>query len=503
MGRSIRIYSQWLMPPAVATQPMNCGFRVACGRARSGLDRDRRDAKPPMDIGDPDGQEAKLSIPKFTRHSSPRRIGKGQLNVWLVFALALGTAACDSVDSHLSKPVIVHTTLLANASRTVMQPTAVARASDGGFVVAGLSDGGWAVKTDPVGHVIWRYERVADESVRYFRPSPQAPFTPHMEFRGVAPMPDGSTYLCGSLVHSQRQIGPVIITHIDKNGGFVSEAQLHPADDDRPNIYSILNCIAWRDGVVAVASSIGKDESRFWVFALDRQGKLRWEKRFEPLPNPTSVAVPASQGETEASIQNEAFFPEGLRVSMAPTPDGKSMIFTSDGGRYSELVAMSDDGQILATKLFPWAAFMLPPVQSGNRIFLYQGSDSTDQDNGEVTTLSGEFNTVSTMASAHSALKLTYSGHALPDGTFLLFGMLRGFGRLVPAGVAHVDRTLRHEQHLAIAVPGSALGSADPVGAPGATPGDFMVAVPVVLGPVHNPGPAPTPGAALMLLHIR
>jgi hypothetical protein len=70
-------------------------------------------------------------------------------------------------------------------------PNAIARAPDGGYVIAGYADySAWATKVDEAGKVIWRHE-LAGSTV-----SPAGGGT---EYRGISFLRDGTVLLCGSL----------------------------------------------------------------------------------------------------------------------------------------------------------------------------------------------------------------------------------------------------------------------------------------------------------------
>ena len=67
-------------------------------------------------------------------------------------------------------------------------PNAIARAPDGGYVIAGYADySGWATKVDESGKVIWRHE-LAGSTV-----SPAGGGT---EYRGITFLRDGTVLLC-------------------------------------------------------------------------------------------------------------------------------------------------------------------------------------------------------------------------------------------------------------------------------------------------------------------
>ena len=70
-------------------------------------------------------------------------------------------------------------------------PNAIARAPDGGYVIAGYADySAWATKVDESGKVIWRHE-LAGSTVSLGGGG--------TEYRGITFLRDGTVLLCGSM----------------------------------------------------------------------------------------------------------------------------------------------------------------------------------------------------------------------------------------------------------------------------------------------------------------
>src|ERR1700722_1768688 len=137
-------------------------------------------------------------------------------------------------------------------------PNAIARAPDGGYVIAGYADySAWATKVDESGKVIWRHE-LAGSTV-----SPGGGGT---EYRGITFLRDGTVLLCGSLdvsvptpasrglKFSAEYLG--LLTRLDSRGVMIGKDTLQApertknADHRGSNYFD--QCIATETGVIVV-----------------------------------------------------------------------------------------------------------------------------------------------------------------------------------------------------------------------------------------------------------
>src|ERR1700722_2546086 len=184
-------------------------------------------------------------------------------------------------------------------------PNAIARAPDGGYVIAGYADySAWATKVDESGKVIWRHE-LAGSTV-----SPAGGGT---EYRGITFLRDGTVLLCGSLdvsvptpasrglKFSAQYLG--LLTRLNARGEMIGKdtlqaPQLIKNSDDRGLNY-FDQCTATATGVIVVgrgarlngASTPPMASSFSWLVWLDTRGKVVSNKVFFPSP-PEQSRVP-------------------------------------------------------------------------------------------------------------------------------------------------------------------------------------------------------------------
>jgi len=416
----------------------------------------------------------------------------------LVLLALIGSVGC--AEPGLSAPIIKHTTFITQDGRIMLQPLVAERAVDGGFVVAGkAAAAAWAVKTDAGGNVVWRYFRdLAPEELGRHIPY-------QVEYRGVASMPDGSTFLCGSLVRQRGQPQPAMITHLSKNGDFLSEMPLQPKGVPGP-LYFITKCTAWENGVIGIGSTYGPEGSHFWIFALDGNGTLRWEKSFEPLP-PSARPIDSDHLKDEQYLfwRKQPLTPWGSSASLAQGSSGNAMLFIMRGNSNSEIMAVDNGGHILIRKALSGDAEFLRSSQATTQIEIFRSfNDSTSLH--EIASIDDQLSLSTTNKYKLRALRFEGPTFARPDRTFVLVGTSNGSGQYVPPGIAHLDRNLEHDRHLPIEFPGVQKGMSGEVAVAGQNSGEYLLAVPVFhdrsqFG-FHVAEGGPADGAALVLVDV-
>jgi hypothetical protein len=415
------------------------------------------------------------------RHLS-RMSRSGTFLLLLLFTAGYGCSRGEVVAPKVGTPI-----LISDVHHLAMIPASVVPSGDGGFIAVGTTLGSksaWAVKVNAVGNVLWKYSRALDPLDKYIYPpayGPREP-TPSIEYRGAAPMQDGTTYLCGSLVHNTNTIQPAMLTHIGKRGEFLDDVFLSPKDEDRPMLYWVGNCIRWGDQVVVVGGSLEPGGSRFWVFAVDKMGRRRWEARFAPLPpedRPRAEISPDQWRRTRYGQQ--ALDAWHGRVFIAVSPDNKALEFLASDGVNSELDSVTPEGIILQITAMFGPSYMLQEIKPTTNVILYAFSENPHV-HPVIKTYDKQLNPISNdslTAHALAGLKSLDGGFVLPDRSLALFGTSNGFGRLVTAGFTHIDAKLEDEAHTRIEVPGAELGKPGVAATLASTAGTFLVAVPV------------------------
>ncbi|MGB5080189.1 MAG: hypothetical protein WBO23_05540 [Burkholderiales bacterium] len=163
---------------------------------------------------------------------------------------------------------VVHETILERG--VYADAKAIARMTDGGYVIAGSIPGiraGWATKVDAKGNPQWRYVLPPE------KPNPDG-LPP--AFTAVAAMPDGGALLCG---YTATGAGPIstanvgVLVRMDTAGKVLGKQILYPKGDERLG-GRFEKCTNW-DGGFAVVGHAGRS---YWVMAVNADIGIRWEK---------------------------------------------------------------------------------------------------------------------------------------------------------------------------------------------------------------------------------
>ncbi len=430
------------------------------------------------------------------------------LTVRICAALAITFAAGACANRDLSEPVIRRSTFIAGPGGVAMDPSSATLAPDGGFVVTGVSGPAstWAMKIDSNGNSLWRYDRPLDGEYRtaYSNPTLRSRIPPPTKYSGVVGMPDGSTFLCGSLSVAARQGQSAVLTHLGKSGEYLGETHLTPKGLPGPGVYTMGRCFMWGDELVVVGGCLDRGGSTFWIFALDQMGKLKWERRFAPLP-PSQRSEAAAGANDQDRIAQQELMPWASTISVASTPSGAVMdILTSDRSN-SELDAIDRDGQLVARRALFRSALLLPSREPRNDVTI---QDFPKANRGaEIEILDSRFEAINTRPLRVRQLQYILGGYRLNDDSLFLFGGARGMGLIVPPAVAHVSQDLRSEKHAAVEVPGAMLGVNGVVAEPASMSQEYLIAVPVAktTSMFHSPGNtvAVRPGMGIFLLDIK
>jgi hypothetical protein len=196
------------------------------------------------------------------------------LNICLIVTFLMGlfmTNVAISKDLAITREVIIP-----REGAWPNEPNIIVRADDGGFILAG---GPWVIKIDADGKVLWRYVR--DKLIA--------------DYTGAVAMPDGTTFLCGSMqLLGGREFSPSIFTHLDASGNLLNEQLIFPQNKAEHGGSHFDGCVRWGSGIAVVgrihnvlrqASGSGSAftaplvEKYYWLMMLDSDGKVQWEKQ--------------------------------------------------------------------------------------------------------------------------------------------------------------------------------------------------------------------------------
>ncbi len=268
--------------------------------------------------------------------------------------------------NRVTTPLLEREILLDQEDAPVLEPQVAERTRDGGFIVAGKGNrrpnggvaAGGAAKYDTNGKEVWRYSTSLRESLS---PRPDSP-----EFFGAAPMPDGSTFLCGEMPHTvpaKTEASWAMLTHLDANGHLISENLISPPQKTG-KITSLVvqyfhNCVAWGNGVANIGTAIYRknavgtgidpsSEVNYWLIALDDKGNQRWEKT---IPTGEKLLSQPAQELTWFSASNIAL------LSLGP-----DLVFSATNGSDTEVIRLSSSGEVEAHAQFVGNYRLVRPV---------------------------------------------------------------------------------------------------------------------------------------------
>jgi len=307
-------------------------------------------------------------------------------------------------------------------------PNAIARAPDGGYVIAGYADySAWVTKVDESGKVIWRHE-LAGSTV-----SPGGGGT---EYRGITFLRDGTVLLCGSLdvsvptpasrglKFSAEYLG--LLTRLDSRGVMIGKDTLQApertknADHRGSNYFD--QCIATETGVIVVgrgsriygASTRPMASSFSWLVWLDSSGKLVSSEVFFPFP-PEQMRTP---------IRNLVALHQGdfLMIDVGH----RAVRFSKDG----EIEQVEEiDLPIVPRSGLEEPIHTIPEVDTSDPALTYPNRNKTPAAKGT----SAEFQ--------------RRAAYALPDGSLALFGETLDYGGTAAVEWLSADGT-KHETHV-------------------------------------------------------
>ena len=149
------------------------------------------------------------------------------------------------------------------------------------FIVAGTNaSSAWARKFSADGKTLWEY---TSDAVPRTYPA-RIP-----DYSGVAPMSDGSTFLCGKLPHDPSSTeSSALLTHVDAGGKRLSETTLSPKTQagNRARYSVFHSCLGSGSQVilqgtvlrVAGGAAPGNATKWLWFMSMDEKGHVAWQQ---------------------------------------------------------------------------------------------------------------------------------------------------------------------------------------------------------------------------------
>jgi len=330
-------------------------------------------------------------------------------------------------------------------------PTVMSRTSDGNFLVAGGSSdgqfGAWVSKVNAQWQTLWTTKITIPVKFDLLtRP----------EFLGIAAMPDGSAFLCGTMPRPkelEERLSTASLIHLDARGHAISKQLIISPNNKEKDLNltsKFVNCTPWGDGFVvmgdvhqAVGTVIpqnGKREIKqyYWIIKYDATGKTQWEK-FIPyklgimhaFPFQNSVldklnkpdkSIIMSSVPMQKDIINKlndlgivpAFAPQNTILIEA----GNNLLFSATDTSMTDVVELSSTGDVVARTDFPGYFRLVHPFAGSHDIQLLSGSDLTlvtlDQNLHEKSRVQGDNS--KNFFSATTAFEM-------PDSTIVVPGM--------------------------------------------------------------------------------
>lgn len=213
-------------------------------------------------------------------------------------AVALVLAACAGCGVGDTSIVIEREVFIPVPGAT---PNAIARMTNDTLVIVGNSNFSWAIGTDSVGQILWKYEEPLD---------PQLPPLNQSAFRRVVPLSDGRALVCGNIATKDNPGGTAYIVILDSKGSVLERRKMYP-DDKATTTYSLFgSCVPWAGGaaLMGVAMNRGGVKASPWLVQLNGRALKVWEK--------TEMGVPGFDA-TETSDGNlDGLFGDGKGISV-------------------------------------------------------------------------------------------------------------------------------------------------------------------------------------------
>jgi hypothetical protein len=292
-----------------------------------------------------------------------------------------------------------------------LNPLVTVRANDD-FVVAGnstASRSAWAAKMSPAGDLIWTYtEGLFAADIAAFR---GASFSPR--FADAVAMPDGSTYLCGSLPRPPAEYAPGLLVHLDSKGRLLAKYFVLPLMRNTHGIARFSSCIRWGDGVAILGDvwhsvRAGEDNApnpsgpAYWLVIVDGNGQIVTDAQIRP-----SVDLAAFDVGPIVSVPNS----------------GTSILFGVTDNHVSEFIRANVHGKVEAVRRLAGRFVIVRPVLADGLLQIYGAflGDKSQSAKASIL-LDDRLNTVSQISGAYPSNFATRIAYRMPDRSLVLFG---------------------------------------------------------------------------------
>jgi hypothetical protein len=401
--------------------------------------------------------------------SRQKRVAADSPSILLFLALVAivmpprGTNAQDSA--------VEHEFLLKADREPEISPLVAVATDDNHFIIAGQATAtrsGWATKLDANGGAIWTYTiGLLPEDVGAFHGS----FVPR--FTGAVGMPDGTTFLCGSMPRPPAEYAPGLLVHLDTAGHVLSQQLIIPRQRNAHGIARFADCIRWGNGIAIVGNVLhvvraGEEGAPFpqglnyWALTLDNDAKIEreWQVR--------------------ASLRSN--IPKVGPLVVAPGNESK-LVFGATDNIATELVGLSAATGLEVVKKLAGQFILVRPVTSDGLLQIF-GAFPTQAANVTVT-LGNQFEELSRATGSHPVNFSVNIAYRLPDRALAIFGSVVHADGAYTSRIARVAPDLQSEQDVdlnreVIADDGS-IWAAAPVG----KSGKFVVATSAVAGRLY------------------
>ncbi|MDR3432604.1 MAG: hypothetical protein P4L95_12010 [Rouxiella aceris] len=355
----------------------------------------------------------------------------------MVIALTL-TTTCYAKDSAVVQQILIQT-----AAHAPIQPNVAKSLSDGGLIVAGRTGStAWAMGLDAQGQTRWQYATGLHEVFRFYGGEP--------EFRDIATMADGSTYLCGFMPRPLKSDLPsALLTHLDKQGRMLAEQLVtpKPGSDDKISSSSFEHCIVWGNDLVVMGQMAQIDPRKgldglpiihhfYWLMKLDTTGNIIWQK-----------FIPFKFGALSTVIARD--------ISLFKTDHG--LIFSATDSNNTEIVSLTELGDIRTRNKISGFYTLVKPLGEVGDLQLI-GREPILDSSPPVTLLISLDSTlqptrrVKKPGDDNFFANITYK---MPDNTLVGFGEgMHWFGRREQGEMLHFDQQRQELQRNSLEIDG-------------------------------------------------
>jgi hypothetical protein len=293
------------------------------------------------------------------------------------------------------------------------KPNAIARLTNGSFVIGGAFGTGWAAGTDANGKLLWKYEEPRDPQVK----SPD-----QSEFHGVVALANGGALLCGETSNRDHQAGIGLIVIISADGKVVEHRNVFPNDDQSIYSSAFRACFPWGTGFALTGGGNAGEKGFVWLMALDKDGSKKMERTSSDLPGIRGVATSTSN----------------LILVGSPT-----------GLEGATVVRLNEQGKLVVSRKTNFLdARPVRSVDRSSEIKLIAGDNIK---NNVLLTLNDE---LQDKVSSKRVTPINIGNgcaYALPDGSIVLFGNV--VGQAYRSAIAWVNRPWKLDAVRAMSVP--------------------------------------------------